>query len=186
MIGGELKRRRLPPIQLLVVSKEKHRPGDTGLLNYLGDDRRQLERLSPTRLFQLWESKKADIFGHNWRKVLRGFGLLPLPMEAAPLPPYDEGDEEAAQEKFGLEGRIRLQLHRLRERDTGLARDKKAQAARLGKLGCEVCNFVFAERYGDHGAGFIECHHRVPLSKLKAGGEESDAQGPRTRLCELS
>lgn len=38
-----------------------------------------------------------------------------------------------------------------------------------GKLVCEACDFDFTEVYGDHGRGFIECHHIVPLSELKSG-----------------
>ena len=35
-----------------------------------------------------------------------------------------------------------------------------------GKLNCEVCDFDFYNVYGEIGKGFIEAHHRVPLSKI--------------------
>ena len=32
---------------------------------------------------------------------------------------------------------------------------------------CEICNFNYSKKYGERGKGFIECHHKVPLHKLK-------------------
>jgi hypothetical protein len=95
-----------------------------------------------------------------------------------PLPP--DPDERAAIERFGIEGRVKMQSHKRRERDGALPRQKKAEALQLyGKLQCEVCMFVFVSRYGNHGADFIECHHREPLSTL----DPSD--GKRTTLEDL-
>ena len=34
---------------------------------------------------------------------------------------------------------------------------------------CEACGFDFEQVYGEHGKGFIECHHTKPVSELKAG-----------------
>lgn len=65
------------------------------------------------------------------------------------------------------EGRILTTLHKRRERSPTLVKKKKALVlAECGRLCCEVCGFDFEERYGDLGAGFAECHHRVPLSEL--------------------
>jgi hypothetical protein len=96
-----------------------------------------------------------------------------------PLPP--DADERIAIERFGQEGRLKIQAHKLRERDGALPRLKKREAMRLyGKLECEVCTFVFATRYGDHGADFIECHHREPLVTLDPN------DGKRTTLEDLA
>lgn len=65
------------------------------------------------------------------------------------------------------EGRAKYKLHYARERDGILVR--KAKLLRLqetGKLACEVCNFDFAEQFGNHGIGFIEAHHTKPVSTL--------------------
>lgn len=68
------------------------------------------------------------------------------------------------------EGRVLLAAHQRRERDSQLVRRKKQQVVRkTGHLDCEVCGFNFAEWYGDLGGGFIECHHVVPLSRLRPG-----------------
>ena len=35
-----------------------------------------------------------------------------------------------------------------------------------GELSCEVCDFDFYKKYGKLGLGFIEAHHKVPVSQL--------------------
>jgi 5-methylcytosine-specific restriction protein A len=89
--------------------------------------------------------------------------------QAAPLAP-EEGEDEAQ------EGRILYRRHRVRERDRALVKRKKHQAQqRTGRLACEVCAFDFEAVYGRHGAGYIECHHTVPLAQVT---------GPRTTRLE--
>jgi 5-methylcytosine-specific restriction enzyme A len=79
--------------------------------------------------------------------------------QAAPLAPED-GEDEA------LEGRILYRRHRVRERDHGLVeRKKQSVRQQTGFLACEVCAFDFEVVYGQHGAGYIECHHVVPLAQ---------------------
>lgn len=68
------------------------------------------------------------------------------------------------------EGALILKLHRSRERDRKLIEKKKATTLALsGHLSCEVCGFDFSERYGDLGSGYIEAHHRRPVSTLVSG-----------------
>ncbi len=65
------------------------------------------------------------------------------------------------------EGKVVYKIHKLRERDHKINSKKKAQYfEKHGKLDCEVCGFDFHEVYGDLGKGFIEAHHRMPLSEL--------------------
>ncbi|WP_421750870.1 HNH endonuclease [Croceimicrobium sp.] len=65
------------------------------------------------------------------------------------------------------EGKLLFKYHRYRERDPKLVKRKKDRVFNTrGKLECEVCEFDFAAKYGDLGKGFIECHHRVPLSEI--------------------
>jgi 5-methylcytosine-specific restriction enzyme A len=67
-----------------------------------------------------------------------------------------------------VEGQVLYKLHKFRERNKEVVKRKKDQALALdGKLACEACIFVFEEFYGSIGSGFIECHHLLPLSKLK-------------------
>lgn len=65
------------------------------------------------------------------------------------------------------EGKVIYKLHKLRERNSKINNKKKAQyLKKYGKLDCEVCKFDFYENYGDLGKGFIEAHHRAPLSEI--------------------
>ncbi|GGH00169.1 hypothetical protein GCM10007415_40100 [Parapedobacter pyrenivorans] len=74
----------------------------------------------------------------------------------------DEEDEYSAPE-----GRLLYKLHRYRERNRTLVNKKKKEHLKKhGSLSCELCTFDFEKTYGDVGRGFIECHHRTPLSEL--------------------
>jgi len=77
------------------------------------------------------------------------------------------------------EGRLLLRLHKTRERNQSLVREKKRRALnRFGCLMCEVCGFDFKRRYGSIGEGFMEAHHVVPLSQLRPR--------QRTRLSDIA
>ena len=85
---------------------------------------------------------------------------------------FDEVEVDAS------EGKVLTGLHRYRERDKKIIKRKKDRVLReTGKLQCEGCSFEFSATYGEHGYGFIECHHIIPLSKLKPG--------QKTRLVDL-
>lgn len=76
---------------------------------------------------------------------------------------YEDGDYLAT------EGKVIYKLHKLRERNNKLNNKKKElYLKKYGKLDCEVCKFDFFETYGELGKGFIEAHHRVPLSEIYA------------------
>jgi len=83
-------------------------------------------------------------------------------------PPEDGGEEGEHEDEGAREGeslRIFL-LHRKRDRE--LAKRKKQEVLqKTGALACEVCDFNFVEVYGKLGYGFAECHHTIPLAKLK-------------------
>ena len=59
-----------------------------------------------------------------------------------------------------------------------LRKKKEIYHRQHGKLDCEVCGFDFNAVYGELGSGYIEAHHRVPLSELS--GES------KTRLDDLA
>ncbi|WP_406280768.1 HNH endonuclease [Nocardia sp. NBC_00881] len=62
------------------------------------------------------------------------------------------------------EGRLLAARYFRRERDRRL-RDKKIATfvQQEGRVRCEICSFDFEAVYGEHGVGYIECHHVVPL-----------------------
>lgn len=69
------------------------------------------------------------------------------------------------QDLNALEGseRIVTKEHILRERNSSLVKEKKKKALIAGSLICECCGFNFPSTYGNHGNGFIECHHNIPI-----------------------
>ncbi len=80
---------------------------------------------------------------------------------------YSIGEEEDDESHEVREGKVIYKLHKLRERDSKINKKKKEVYLRkYGKLDCEVCGFDFYEIYGKIGKGFIEAHHRIPLSDL--------------------
>jgi 5-methylcytosine-specific restriction enzyme A len=88
--------------------------------------------------------------------------------DGPPLPADPAEDDPAETE--APEGRVLTRLHRFRERSRKLVEQRKASALNAGKgLACEACGFDFAARYGQRGAGFIECHHTRPVHTLRPG-----------------
>lgn len=73
--------------------------------------------------------------------------------------------ENSFEEEIFPEGKILYRLHRHRERNTKVVKEKKRQAIKSNKLVCEICAFNFYKTYGEIGKGYIECHHIVPISE---------------------
>jgi 5-methylcytosine-specific restriction protein A len=79
----------------------------------------------------------------------------------------DEEEEEGAEAE---EGRLLTRMHRVRERNRELVKRKRNAVLReTGRLACEACGFDFNNKYGEHGRGFIEVHHLLPLYALTPG-----------------
>lgn len=69
------------------------------------------------------------------------------------------------------EGREKYALHKKYERDVNASKIvKEKRLKENGDLKCEVCGFSFLETYGELGSGFIEAHHKIPVSKLGNNG----------------
>lgn len=69
-----------------------------------------------------------------------------------------------------LEGDKVIKMHIQQEitnRNSKVVKDAKTLGllSNNGRLKCECCNFDFVESYGELGSEFIECHHKIPLSK---------------------
>ena len=78
-----------------------------------------------------------------------------------------EDDEQTANDSV-MEGQVLYKLHKVRERDVRIVKNKKEQSYTLfGKLCCEACIFEFESFYGDIVKGYIECHHRTPLASMQ-------------------
>lgn len=82
-------------------------------------------------------------------------------------------DTKETSQPLGVEeGRLLLQQHLKRERNTRIVHKKLQNTlSRDGRLICEACGFNFQITYGRLGEGFAECHHIQPLGALL--GDES-------------
>jgi predicted HNH restriction endonuclease len=81
----------------------------------------------------------------------------------------DYGDGGDIEFPEGKEYEVR---HKKRERNPKLVAKAKAQfKSKFGRLFCEACDFDFANKYGNAGDGFIEVHHKIPVSQLKLGAK---------------
>ena len=79
-------------------------------------------------------------------------------------------------DKKYIEGKIKCLLHWKKERNLQLVKNAKRfwSQENNGHLKCEVCSFLFTEKYGELGIGFIEAHHKLPISSLT---EETEFSG---------
>lgn len=81
--------------------------------------------------------------------------------------PLEEGNEELPsdnQQGFPEGASIKVRVNRY-ERD----RRNRAAAIAIHGVRCKACGMSFGDRYGEAGAGFIEIHHTVPVSKMTPG-----------------
>lgn len=68
------------------------------------------------------------------------------------------------EEASSVEGRSIQAFQRRYERDPKLRELKLASVRRAGlPIACEACEFDFGDFYGEHGEGYIEVHHVIPL-----------------------
>ncbi|MFI8421761.1 HNH endonuclease [Streptomyces sp. NPDC085479] len=105
-------------------------------------------------------------------------GLIRQGIEAGELLDLAPAEDEEFGDYSAPEGRLLMRRHQARERNKGLRKKKIASVTqRGGRLACEACGFDFEEVYGDRGAGYIECHHVVPLHEAGEG---------RTKLSDLA
>lgn len=77
------------------------------------------------------------------------------------------------------EGTQELRSHWIRERNTSVVKRAKERWRNADpNMCCDACGFSFARAYGDHGSGFIEAHHTIPVAKLTLGA--------KTRVADLA
>ena len=94
------------------------------------------------------------------RAAVKSFNLVATSTTPPATEPY-----------VGEEGGVIVRLHKRYERDRKLIARKKEAAIVAGSLACEACGFDFEQRYGDHGAGFVEVHHLRPAHQMTAPGK---------------
>ena len=120
--------------------------------------------------------------GEIWEEFSTRFDELKLIASAIRAAATDQAATPAEVEEEGAEaeeGRLLTRMHRVRERNRDLVRRKREAVLRAtGRLACEACGFDFNDQYGEHGRGFIEVHHLLPLYTL--------VPSTRTRMQDLS
>ena len=81
--------------------------------------------------------------------------------DTAPDADFFRGPDEVSARKY-TEGAVR------RVEVNSYERDRAARQACISHYGtaCSVCDFVFEERYGPVGSGYIHVHHLVPISAI--------------------
>lgn len=88
------------------------------------------------------------------------------------------GDPDKDAENFALEGGKKWVGPHLKSERNSLAATafKKQRADKFPNLECEICSFSFLTVYGEElGKGFIEAHHRKPVSGL-LGAQRPEAK----------
>lgn len=80
----------------------------------------------------------------------------------------DEDDEGISIRFTSIEEIRRYKAHRKIDRQSGVSKKVKSHHGTT----CMVCGFNFYEVYGEVGKGFIEAHHKVPLSNLAEGSSQ--------------
>lgn len=119
-------------------------------------------------VFREFENDKSRL--QEVASAIRTWATSDTKLEGVDVEDEDNGVEE---------GRLLTRVHRTRERDRKIVLKKKdAVLKSSGRLQCECCGFDFQNAYGTIGEGFVECHHKNPVSSL--------APGDRTRLEDLA
>ena len=90
-----------------------------------------------------------------------------------------ESDQEDEIVALGREGSVKAVVSRRRERSPTL----RAAALRIHGYRCQVCDFSFAEAYGEWGKGFAEVHHVEELSQVSETGVETNPETDLAVLC---
>ena len=108
-----------------------------------------------------------ELFGDDTKKLNASAQLIMSAIEDDTI--VNVAEDEADDTWEDQEGSIHTVYHKRRERKD--VKSKKIKAVlREGKaISCEACGFNFEKVYGDRGRGFIECHHKKPVSEMAPG-----------------
>jgi len=128
--------------------------------NYEGEGLKGGSKLDKEVLFEFYEKKALlKTIANNIKSTVNNNQIVD---QLYNIP--NEDNDESHKVK---EGKVIYKLHKLRERDSKINKKKKELYFKeYGKLDCEACGFDFFKTYGNIGEGFIEAHHRIPLSKI--------------------
>ncbi|WP_412103256.1 HNH endonuclease [Pseudooceanicola marinus] len=116
------------------------------------------ERCAEAKSYKGGENLFESKFGVNARR-----GVWKLRLDQ--LSPSNPDNIQDGSDAFisAPEGKAALRIHLRRERSKKLI---DAFKATLNDPCCEACGMRFSDVYGDLGAGYIEAHHKIPVSSL--------------------
>ncbi|WP_135076716.1 DUF3578 domain-containing protein [Terasakiella sp. SH-1] len=124
-----------------------------------------------------------DILENDLRMLLEAYGTLEFRCGDKfdkDFTSPDEDDPEARPPSQSVEETRKYKLHRRIDRRSAAATKAKKHHGSV----CMACDMTFEEVYGELGAGFIEAHHKVPLSELTEGvAREYDIEKDFAVLC---
>ena len=127
--------------------------------NYKGSGSKNGQKLAE-ELFHKFYNNREEL-----KKLIARLDSLSMDEEAKSG--IDDLVEDSLESSSVKEGKVLLKWHVYRERkSSSLARKLKTHRLKqFGKLECEACGFDFHETYGELGKGFMEAHHKTPLSE---------------------
>ena len=121
------------------------------------------ERCAEASSYKGGENLFESVYGVHARR-----GVWRLRLDAL-SPSNPDGVQDGADVFISApEGKALLRIHLRRERSRKLV---DAFKLTLSDPSCEACGMTFSEVYGELGAGYIEAHHKVPVSSLEDGHE---------------
>ena len=132
-------------------------PGDVGAVIRARIQERTLEAESYKGGAVLFQS----VHGVQARKGI--WRLIEDPLSVSNEDTFQDAAETVVEAE---EWRAKLRIHLRRERSRKLVDQFKST---LADFRCDVCEFDFETVYGPLGSGFIEAHHRIPVSQLLDG-----------------
>ncbi|MCK4668453.1 HNH endonuclease [Candidatus Dependentiae bacterium] len=118
----------------------------------------KLKDINDKQIFQELYSYIVD----NFNKIVNNY-----------ISEIKDSDEEKQKDDLqdidqrAIEGNRKLKQHLVIERDPSIIKKKKDKVKeKNGELRCEVCGFLFLDKYGKIGEDFIEGHHLIPLKEI--------------------
>ena len=145
------KKRQVSPVKVGIKLKSTRLDLESGMI----DSELVLSEIELSRM-QLLTVRQGTNFILTGEQFNKLFGLW-----------SGEARDTEEDEYSGEEGKARLRLHKVRERDRALVKKAKARFVKNnGSLFCEACGFNSNNAYNFN---YAEAHHKKPLSKIKAG-----------------
>lgn len=123
------------------------------------------------KLYRLDALPTEDVLRNDLQQMARAYLTLTFRGGLEPTPDLWAGaqtstnDDDMPRPGASLVEVLQYRFHRKIDRHPKAAQEAKAYHGST----CQACGFSFSDKYGEIGEGFIEAHHRRPLSTLEEG-----------------